>query len=276
MTLPTSTVPNAAAPLRAALVDDEPLARALLRSMLAEQHADVTIAGEAGDGDAAVRLVREERPDLLFLDIQMPERDGFDVIAALAADEETDAHTPWVVFVTAYDHFAVRAFEVNAIDYLLKPFDEERLALTMARVRELRARAAPAPDARQILALLDSLVPSAAPAPRPLDRLAIRVGERIVLQPLRDVCWIEASGKLIRVHVGKGHYTMRETLQSVEQLLDPGLFVRISRSAIVNIDQIREIQPWFHGDLVVILKNGAQVPTTRGWRAGLETLLGQS
>ena len=256
------------APLRAVIVDDEPLARELLVTMLAD--LGVEVLGEAGDGAEAVRVVRALAPDVLFLDVQMPEQDGFGVLGQLRAEVGAEG-LPAVVFVTAYDEYALRAFDVHALDYVLKPFDEERLERAVGRARGRAAR--PADDAaqRRLVALLEELQ-----APRRwAERLVIRVGERAFFQPVRDIQWLEASGKYVKVHVGKETHTIRETMLELERMLDPAVFIRLSRSAIVNVDRIREVQPWFHGDYVVIMQNGAQVTSTRGYRGALVKLLGK-
>jgi two-component system LytT family response regulator len=249
-------------PLRSLIVDDEPLARELLRHML-DSHDDVEVIGECGSGTQAVDAVREHRPDLMFLDIQMPGLDGFAVLSQLAPD------IPEVVFVTAYDQYALRAFDVHALDYLLKPFDEERLARAVDRARAHLRRPGAGDDRRRILALLDEL--RGARAWR--ERLVIRVGERAFLQRVADIDWLEADGKYVKVHAGPAVHTIRETMTQLSEVLDPRRFLRISRSAIVNIDRIREIQPWFRGDYVVIMQNGAEVTSTRGYRDTLKSLL---
>jgi two-component system LytT family response regulator len=249
-------------PLRALIVDDEPLARELLRAML-QVHDDVEVIGECGSGTAAVEAVRAEKPDLLFLDVQMPGLDGFEVLRELAPA------IPQVVFVTAYDQYALRAFEVHALDYLLKPFDEERLERAVQRARAHLRRPPEDGDRRQILRMLDEL----RGARRWRERLVIRVGERAFLQPVAEVDWLEADGKYVKVHVGPKAHVIRETMTQLAEALDPGRFLRISRSAIVNVDRIREIQPWFRGDYVVILRNGAEVTSTRGYRDALKALL---
>jgi two-component system LytT family response regulator len=247
--------------LRTLVVDDEPLARELLRKMLAE-HGDVEVIGECASGTQAVDAVRAERPDLLFLDVQMPGLDGFEVLRELAPE------LPQVIFVTAYDQYALRAFDVHALDYLLKPFDEDRLARALDRART-HLRAGRQESRGEVLALLDEL--------RGVrwwkERLVIRVGERAFLQPVADIDWLEADGKYVKVHVGKQSHTIRETMTQLCESLDPRRFLRISRSAIVNVDRIREIQPWFRGDYVVIMQNGAEVTSTRGFRDTLRDLL---
>jgi two-component system LytT family response regulator len=247
--------------LRTLVVDDEPLARELLRKMLAE-HDDVEVIGECASGTQAVEAVRAERPDLLFLDVQMPGLDGFEVLRELAPE------LPQVIFVTAYDQYALRAFDVHALDYLLKPFDEDRLARALQRART-HLRVGRQESRGEVLALLDEL----RGARRWKERLVIRVGERAFLQPVAEIDWLEADGKYVKVHVGKQSHTIRETMTQLCESLDPRRFLRISRSAIVNVDRIREIQPWFRGDYVVIMQNGAEVTSTRGFRDALRDLL---
>jgi two-component system LytT family response regulator len=227
-------------------------------------HPDITVVGECGSGTQAVEAVRAEAPDLLFLDVQMPGLDGFQVLQELRRDA-----LPEVVFVTAFDQYALRAFEVHALDYLLKPFDEERLARALERARAHLRRPDRQEDRRQILELLDEL----RGARRWRERLVIKMGERAFLQPVAEIDWIEADGKYVKVHVGPRTHTLRETLTQLSEVLDPERFLRISRSAIVNVDRIREIQPWFRGDHVVIMKNGAEVTSTRGYRDCLKELL---
>ncbi|HEX6749234.1 MAG TPA: LytTR family DNA-binding domain-containing protein [Longimicrobium sp.] len=248
--------------LRSLIVDDEPLARELLRRMLGA-HDDVEVVGECASGTQAVEEIRATRPDLIFLDVQMPGLDGFAVLSELAPD------IPEVVFVTAYDQYALRAFDVHALDYLLKPFDEERLARAIDRARAHLRRPDAGGDRRQILALLEELRGGRAYR----ERLVIRVGERAFLQPVADIDWLEADGKYVKVHAGPKTYIIRETMTQLAEVLDPRRFLRISRSAIVNVDRIREIQPWFRGDYVVIMQNGAEVTSTRGYRDTLKALL---
>jgi two-component system LytT family response regulator len=192
----------------------------------------------------------------------MPGLDGFEVLRELAPE------LPQVIFVTAYDQYALRAFDVHALDYLLKPFDEDRLARALDRART-HLRAGRQESRGEVLALLDEL----RGVRRWKERLVIRVGERAFLQPVADIDWLEADGKYVKVHVGKQSHTIRETMTQLCESLDPRRFLRISRSAIVNVDRIREIQPWFRGDYVVIMQNGAEVTSTRGFRDTLRDLL---
>jgi two-component system LytT family response regulator len=249
--------------IRTVIVDDEPLARELLRTLLAAE-SDVVVVGEFGSGDEAAVAIRSERPDLLFLDVQMPEKNGFQVLQSL-----DPADIPPVIFVTAYDQFAVQAFDVHALDYVLKPLDEERLAKAVERVRQQMRREHRDEESRRVLSLLDDL----RSAQRYRDHLVIRTTGRAVLQPVRDIDWIEAAGKYVQVHAGNQSHTMRETMAQLEELLNPRKFLRVSRSAIVNVDRIREVQTAMNGDYTVLLRTGARVPTTRGYRQRVQDLL---
>jgi two-component system LytT family response regulator len=245
------------------IVDDEPLARDLLRTLLAAE-PDVVVIGEHGNGEDATAAIRSERPDLLFLDVQMPGRNGFELLAALESRD-----MPAVVFVTAFDQYAVKAFAVHALDYLLKPFDDQRLAGAVERVRQQLRRVNRDEESQRVLALLDDL----RSAQTYRDHLVIRTTGRAVLQPVREIEWIEAAGKHVQVHAGGLSHTMRETMGQLEEVLNPRRFIRVSRSAIVHIDRIREIQVGFNGDYVIQLRGGARVPTTRGYRQRVLDLL---
>jgi two-component system LytT family response regulator len=251
--------------IRTVVVDDEPLSRDLLRTML-EQERDVSLVGEFADGKSAVDGIRETQPDLLFLDIQMPEQDGFAVLAELG-----DHPIRAVIFVTAYDQYAIKAFEVHALDYLLKPFDEDRFASAMRHARERLAK----PDSLDTGQRLVSLLEQLSAGGRYRDHLIIREEGRSYFQPVREIEWVEADGKYVNIHTAGGSRTMRATMMDVEQKLNPRRFTRISRSAIVNVDRIREVSPWFNGEFVVTLKSGAEVPTTRGYREAVLELLGR-
>lgn len=252
------------APLRTVIVDDEPLARDLLRGMLASEPG-IEVVGECRDGLEALAMLPQLRPDLLFLDIQMPELSGFDLLAQLPQDQ-----LPAIIFVTAFDHFALQAFEVNAIDYLLKPFDDQRLGSAVARARQrLIANGHEQENAaklQQLLAMLPGVNGHR-------QRVVARDGERLIFVPTETVEWFEADGKYIQIHSSMGSYTMREGMYRLETELDPARFVRISRSAIVNVDRIAELRPWFQGDFLVVLRNGKQLPTTRSWRGNIQRLV---
>ena len=250
--------------LRVLIADDEPLARERLRGLLAEE-PDVEIVGESADGWEAVRAVRATTPDVLFLDVQMPGLDGFGVVETLGPGT-----VPAVVFVTAFDRFAIRAFEVHAVDYLLKPFDRSRFREALARAAARVGQSAPAPDAalEKLLGDLKSQIER----PR---RLAIKEQGRILFLDIEEIDWIEGDDNYAVVHVGPGSHRTRETLTALERRLPAERFVRVSRSAIVNVERVREMHPMFHGDQVVILKDGTKVPVSRGHRARLVPLLGR-
>jgi two-component system LytT family response regulator len=251
--------------MRVLLVDDESAARRGLRRRLANL-PDLAVVGECEDGEAAVAAIAELRPDLVFLDIQMPGLDGFGVIDAVGP-----AQMPAVVFVTAYDEFALKAFEVNALDYLLKPVDEQRLQAAVARARARPPHADPDWTARLAAALQQT---AGQGSPRWCRRLAIRGAGRVVLLDVADVDQIESAGNYVQVHQGRKQHLLRETMAGLEARLDPERFVRVSRAAIVNIGRVRELQPMFNGDFVVVLKDGTEVAGSRRYRDALRMLLG--
>jgi two-component system, LytTR family, response regulator len=241
--------------IKALIVDDEPLARERIRSMLRDA-PDIEVAGECGNGPEAVRAVKELAPDLLFLDVQMPGMDGFEVLRSLGGP------LPFVIFVTAYDRHALRAFEVHALDYLLKPFKPARFAETLCHAREaLHAR-----ETRENSAALLKLMKTIQPAQEHLTRIVVKSGEKTVFVKADQVEYAEAAGNYVVLHVGKESHVLRETLGALEEKLDPRQFVRISRSALVNMDQIKEVQPMFKGEHAVVLRSGKQLPMTRGLR----------
>lgn len=259
--------------IRTIVVEDEPLARERLRSLL-ERDPDMEVVAECGDGRSAVAAVREHRPDLLFLDIQLPERNGFEVLADLA-----DAQPRGIVFVTAYDRFAVKAFEVHAIDYLLKPFDIDRFEQALQRAKQqLRARpeaseAKPlSPDMdqqRRIEELLSSLRPNEPTAPK---RLSVKSNGSLIFLQTDQIECVEAADNYIEIRSGGQTHRVRETLGSFESKLPGSDFVRISRSAIVNIGRIKELQPCTYGEYNVVLQDGKQLTLTRGYRDTLQRL----
>lgn len=250
--------------IRVLIADDEPLARERIRDLLGGE-SDVELAGESGDGETAVRDILRLKPDVLFLDIQMPGLDGFGVLEAVA-----DEHLPCTVMVTAYDRYAVRAFEANAMDYLLKPFCRDRFQETMRRVRARVAEGGNGMD-RQLQALLEAVH-----RPRTVDRLVVKHAGRVFFVRTSDIDYLQAAGNYVRLHVGKDEHLVRETMNSLESKLDQERFARIHRSTIVNIERIKELQPAFHGDYVVILRTGAHLTLSRGYRARVEQRLGTS
>lgn len=267
-------------PIRVLIVDDEPLARERLRRLLAHE-ADLLVVAEAGDGDAAVAAVRRHLPELLFLDVQMPAKDGFSVVEALT--NEGFEPMPVVVFVTAYDEHALRAFEAQALDYLVKPFDDDRFAALLDRVRRRvrQERMSAAGDRlRQLLDEGTDDAPMAAMASvdtdGPLERLVLRVANRSRIVKAAEVEWIGADGVYSRVHVAQTSYLLRMPLHAMESRLDPRRFVRIHRSAIVNLDYVREVHEIERGEFAIILVNGTRLKLSRSRRAQFEAMLGQS
>jgi two-component system LytT family response regulator len=237
--------------IRALIVDDEAPARAKLKRLLARE-GDVELVGEARNGLEAVALIREAAPDVVFLDVQMPECDGFGVIEQLGAGE-----MPVVVFVTAFDEHAVRAFEVQALDYLLKPAAPERFRQVMERVRAQRANAADGNAATKLARLLDEL----APPGRYLSRVLVHKDGKAFLVPTAQIDRVESDRNYVRLHVGQNSFSLRSTLSAFAERLDPGQFLRINRSELVRMDAIKVMHPWFHGDYQVVLHDG----TTRMW-----------
>jgi len=255
-----------AALIRTLVVDDEPLARGVIREML-EDDPEVEIIGECINGREAIAAIQELSPDLLFLDVQMPELGGFAVLEALKTER-----MPFVIFVTAYDQYAVRAFEVHALDYLLKPFDRERFEAAWQRAKNQIKRERETEREQRILALLEELKAG----PKYLERLVVKTGGRVFFEDTDDIYWIEAEGNYVRVHNEQKSYLLRETISGLEAQLDPKKFLRIHRSAIVKIDRIQELQPWFHGEYRVILHNGTQLTLSRNYRENLQEVLGKA
>jgi two-component system, LytTR family, response regulator len=243
----------AEAPLRALIVDDEPLARDCVRLSLERSGQAVTVR-ECGDGATAIALIERERPDLVFLDVQMPGIDGFEVVATVGPER-----MPPVVMVTAFDEYAVRAFEVHAVDYVLKPFDDRRLAEAVKRVRARRLEHATPDPGDGLRRLLEAVG-------RYARRIMVREDERIRFVDLADVQWIEAEGNHVRLHLAGTSHLVRIGLAGLADRLDPAAFVRVHRSAILKIAEIAEIQPWFGGDYVAILRSGHRVKISRTFR----------
>jgi two-component system LytT family response regulator len=250
-------------PIRTLIVDDEPLARTHLRSLLAPDE-DIEILGECGSGSEAVDAIRRDDPDLVLLDIQIPEFDGFEVIRQIGPDA-----MPFVLFVTAYDEHALRAFEAHALDYLMKPVNRDRFRGAVKRAKELIRGVRGAEMAEPLAKLLESMQSRSAP----LDRLALRLDGRILFLRIEQIDWIEAADDYVRLHVGKQTVEHRDTLTRLEQRLPSDRFLRIHRSTIVNVDRIREMQPWFQGDYVLIMQDGTRLTTGRSYRERLKGLL---
>ena len=262
--------------IKVLIIDDEPLARDKIRGMLKGKE-DIEIVGEAGNGKEAVTAIRKHQPELLFLDVQMPEMDGFGVLQTIGP-----TLLPMVVFVTAYDRYALQAFEVYALDYLLKPFDRERFEKALARARTQLDQEKRKDLTQGLQALMDELsrirqeTPAAKPGPKYLERLAIKASGRIFFLRTQEIDHIESEGNYVRVHAGKESHLIREAMSVLETQLDPKKFLRIHRCTIVNVDRIQELQPWFHGEYRVILRNGVQLTHSRSYREKLREFLGKN
>jgi len=247
------------------IVDDEPLARERLRNLLSSE-PEIELIGECGDGKEALAAIRTQSPDLLFLDVQMPELDGFGVIAALQGER-----MPAVVFVTAHDKFALKAFEVHAVDYLLKPFDRERFQKALGRALNQIKRE----QTEGLSQRLSNLLADLRPEPKSPDRLPIKADGRVLFLKIDQLDWIEAADNYVHLHAGKESHMIRETMSAIEARLPPTKFLRISRSVIVNVEHVKELQPMFHGEYTVILHNGTRLTLSRSYREKLHQLLGK-
>ncbi len=250
--------------MRALIVDDEPLARTALLRLL-NRDLDVTVIGQCSDGESAVEAIERLQPDLVFLDVQMPEMDGFQVVESVGVER-----MPVTIFVTAFDRYAIRAFDANAVDYLLKPFAPERLSRAVSRAHDKCQGRHEQGTAQRLFSLLGSRL-----QPDHVQRLAVASGGRIVFVSVADIDWIEAEGNYARLHAGRRVYDVRETLQGLMEKLDPREFIRIHRSTIVNMRRIREVQPWFQGGHIVLLQSGEQLRMSRYQRDAVERLLGR-
>lgn len=248
--------------IRALIVDDEPLARERIRTLLRKE-PDVAVVAECGDGTRAVAAIEKHRPDLVFLDVQMPGANGFDVLEAIGA-----SHMPAVIFVTAYDKYALRAFDVHALDYLLKPFDRTRFREALSRARAQIRREQVGDIHRRLLAFLHDARPQ-----QHRERLAVREGGRILFLRTDEIDWIETAGNYLRLHAGKQAHLIRETMAGLEAQLDPRKFVRIHRSAIINLGRVRELQPGPYGDAALLLRDGTRLTLSRTFRARFDQLL---
>jgi two-component system, LytTR family, response regulator len=262
-------------PIRTLIVDDEPAAREGIRQLL-RRDPEITLAGECANGREAAAAIMADPPDLVFLDVQMPELDGFGVL------QQVDRHSlPAVVFVTAYDQYALKAFDVHAVDYLLKPFTDERFRESLERAKQQVRQGRISDLSWKLLSLIQGYAPNEATAAMQppggyLERLAIKSGGRVTLLRVDEIEWIDAQGDYVRIHVGKGWHLLRETMKNLEARLNPSRFVRIHRSTIVNLEKVKELQPYFRGDYVVVLQNGTTLKLSRGYRAHLEAKLGRT
>ncbi|MEE9129083.1 MAG: LytTR family DNA-binding domain-containing protein [Phycisphaerales bacterium] len=257
-------------PIRTLIVDDEPLARDAIRLLLRDD-CDIEIAGECRDGQSAVDALRAGNIDLIFLDVQMPGMTGFDVVREIGPEK-----MPLIIFATAFDEYAIQAFEAEALDYLLKPIDDARFERSLNRAKRLLSQSTEVKLVQRLSRALEVLETNAA-ATRPelRTKLALKTSTRVVLVDPSEIDWIEAADYCLRVHVGTTAHLLRESMQTMQQRLDDTMFVRIHRSSIVNVDRIREIQPLFHGDYVVILIDGTKLRVSRSRRHALEARLGR-
>jgi two-component system LytT family response regulator len=248
------------------IVDDEPLARERLASLLSAEQ-DIEVIGQCRDGEEAVLGIQQHKPDLVFMDVQMPVLNGFEVIDAVGSE-----HMPLVIFVTAYDQHALRAFQVRALDYLLKPFDRERFQEALQRARAYIQRDETGDVGRRLLALVKDLRRD---QPK-TDRLVVKSGGRLFFLRTDEIDWVEASGNYVRLHVGTTSHLLRETMNAIEGRLDPEKFFRIHRCRIVNMERIQEMQPWLNGEYAVVLRTGTRLTLSRGYREKLQERLGRA
>ena len=268
------------ADIRAVIVDDEPLARAGMRRLM-EDVADITVVGEATNGAEAVEVVRRLKPDLLLLDIQMPEMNGFEVLHSL-----DDGDFGAVIFITAYDTFAVRAFEVQALDYIMKPFDDERFFAVIERARQHLRTGRDDALTRRLASLLDTYEKRAAATPDGdeqetghatrggfISRVMVKESGRVFFQPVEGIDWIESADYYSRLHVGESKHLIRESMSSLEEQLDPRHFVRIHRTAIVNVERVRELRLDYANRHVVVLAGGTRLPLSRTRKETLERVM---
>lgn len=252
--------------IRLLTVDDEPLAREKIRTMVAGD-PEIEIVGECANGAEAIAAVQTLRPDLMLLDVQMPQLDGFAVLDALKS-----GHLPQIIFVTAFDHYAIQAFEVHALDYLLKPFDRERFD---AAIRHAKTQLRGTPNGhldQRILSLLKQLEADS----KYLERLVVKAGGRVFFLLTEEIDWIEAEGNYVNVHTAHKSHLLRESISNLEAQLDPRKFIRIHRSTIVNLRRIKELQPWSHGEYHVILHDGTELTLSRNYRDNLQNVLGNN
>jgi two-component system, LytTR family, response regulator len=253
--------------IKAMIVDDEPLARRNLRALL-RADTEIELVRECGSGSDAVTGIRTLHPDLVFLDVQMPEMNGFEVLDKLSGQP-----LPVIIFVTAYDQYALRAFEVSALDYLLKPFDDARFHKALRQAKQQIEQQDAGELGLKLLSLLDGRnVPAAVPA-RYITRLMIRNTGRVIFMNVDEIDWIEAYDNYIRLHAGNKAHLLRRTMNELESVLNPEQFARIHRSSIVNLDRVLEMHPHFNGDYLVVLKDGTELRLSRGRKERLEELL---
>lgn len=250
-------------PIHTIIADDEPLARGKLR-MLLDSEPGIRIIAECENGNEAISALKAYKPDLLLLDIQMPDADGFQVLETLAPED-----MPMIIFTTAYDQYAIRAFEEHALDYLLKPFDQERLHAAIERARlEILNR-----HDRELTSRILDMLSSIKASQQTERRFVIKSGGRVVFLDVDDIDWVEAAANYVKLNAGGRSYLLRDTISRISERLDPSQFVRIHRSILVNVRKIKELQPCNSGEYMVILRNGKELSCSRGYRAGLHELI---
>jgi len=250
--------------IRTLIVDDEPLARSKIRTFLGAEE-DFEVVGECGTGTEAISAIQQQAPDLIFLDIQMPELDGFSVIEAIGASE-----MPATVFVTAFDQYAVKAFEFHAVDYLLKPFDRARFREALGQIRGQMERSDTSRLNRQLTTLLESLQKAGNYA----ERLAVKTSSGVSFLRADELHWVDAAGNYVRLNTHNGeNHLLRETLSALEKRLDPKRFVRVHRSTIVNVERIREIRAQSHGEHIIIMESGQRLTLSRSYRDRVHDLI---
>ena len=247
----------------ALIADDEPLARERIRSLLAD-FPEVTIVGEARDGKETLSLIRRLHPMIVFLDVQMPEMNGFEVLEKVSPGSASA-----LIFVTAYDAFALRAFEVHAVDYLLKPFDRARFAAAVNHALDTLAQRSGGGFDSRVLALLQSIRSER----RPDERVAIRTDQGVYFVRTAEIDWLEASSNYVKIHTGAQEHVLRDSLKNFEERLDPARFLRVHRSAIVNLDSIQRLEPWSHGEYSVVLRDGTRLMSSRTYSQRLRTII---
>jgi two-component system LytT family response regulator len=252
--------------IKTLVVDDEPLAREGIITLL-QGARDFNVIGVCANGEEAIEAIEAKQPDVVFLDVQMPEIDGFQVLESL-----DPKRIPTVIFVTAYDQYALRAFDIHAVDYLLKPVDAERFTQALDRARKrLESKRSNGSD-KHLKSLLEELKSK----DRKLERLVVKTGGKIFFLRTEEIDWIEAAGDYVKIHINTTEHIIRERITELESKLDPSRFLRIHRSTIVNIDRIKEMQPMFYGDYVVILRNGTQLNLSRTYREKISKLMKSS
>jgi two-component system, LytTR family, response regulator len=245
------------------IVDDEPLARDRIRELL-KSDRELVISGEARNGAEAIQAITAQAPDIVFLDVQMPDMDGFEVLKSLQVKQ-----MPLIIFVTAFDQHAIRAFDVNAIDYLMKPFDRSRFAIAVDRAKDRLKHPANKNDTSRLVKLLEELNSR----PSYLERFAIKTGEKVLFVRAVDVDSIEAEGNYVRLKTGDTSHLLRDTINNIESQVDPRMFVRIHRCTIVNMNRVKELQTWSRGEYRVVLHNGASYTLSRGYREHFDNFI---